>query len=250
VGVFANLMPDEVVASRRARVVKRYVLLGLAAVLFLLATAFGLTWWQTQSAQGDLSAAQDQATALQHRQREFQPLVTAQGQSTQIHTILGKLMVGDLQWTHLLDTVRASAKGISITGLTGAVTVGAAAPVTGAPGTSGGITVLNQTGQLQVGTMTISGIARDKNAVAAFVDTLGKVPGLAGGVPGKRRVDERQAHLLCRGDPDRRLARWSIHAEAPHHGRSLTCPGLRRNASGSSVVVCAPSSWCSSVTSS
>ena len=183
VGVFANLMPDEVVASRRARVVKRYVLLGLAAVLFLLATAFGLTWWQTQSAQGDLSAAQDQATALQHRQREFQPLVTAQGQSTQIHTILGKLMVGDLQWTHLLDTVRASAKGISITGLTGAVTVGAAAPVTGAPGTSGGITVLNQTGQLQVGTMTISGIARDKNAVAAFVDTLGKVPGLAAAFP-------------------------------------------------------------------
>jgi Tfp pilus assembly protein PilN len=184
VGVFANLLPDEVVASRRARVVKRYVLLGLAATLFLLVTGFGLAWWQTQRAQGDLSAAQDQASALQHRQREFQPLVTAQGQSAQIESSLGKLMVGDLQWMHLLDTIRASAtRGISITSLTGTVTVGAAVPPGGTPGTSDGLDVLNRTGQLQVGTMTISGTAVDKNTVAAFVDTLGKMPGLAAAFP-------------------------------------------------------------------
>jgi Tfp pilus assembly protein PilN len=184
VGVFANLLPDEVVASRRARVVKRNVLLALAATLFVLVTAFGFTWWQTQRAQGELSAAQDQAIAWQHRQREFQPLVTAQGQSAEIESSLGKLMVGDLQWTHLLDTVRASARhGISITGLSGTVTAGAAAPQAGTSGPSGGLDVLNRTGQLQVGTMTISGTAPDKNTVAAFVDTLGQVPGLAAAFP-------------------------------------------------------------------
>jgi Tfp pilus assembly protein PilN len=183
VSVFADLMPEEVVASRHARVVKRYVLVGLAAVLFLLAAGYGATWFQTRSAEDDLTSTQQLATALQLKQQEFQPLVIAQRQSSQIQQTIGKLMAGDLQWTHLLDDLRASARqDISFTGLTGTVAAGGATGA-GAVGAAGGLGVLNQSGQLQVGTLTITGTAPDKNSVAAFVDRLGKIPGLAAAFP-------------------------------------------------------------------
>jgi hypothetical protein len=43
--------------------------------------------------------------------------------------------------------------------------------------------VLNQSGKLQVGSLTIIGTAPDKNAVAAYIDSLAKVAGLAAPYP-------------------------------------------------------------------
>jgi Tfp pilus assembly protein PilN len=180
VSVFADLMPEEVVASRHARVVKRYVLIGLVSVLVLLAAGYGATRLQTRSAENNLTSAQQLATSLQLKQQEFQPLVVAQRQSSQIQQTIATLMAGDLQWTHLLDELRTSARpDISFTGLNGTVAAGGASAV----GAAGGLGVLNQSGQLQVGTLTITGGAPDKNSVAAFVDRLGKIPGLAAAFP-------------------------------------------------------------------
>jgi hypothetical protein len=50
-------------------------------------------------------------------------------------------------------------------------------------GTGIGVGVLNQTGQQPVGNLTIDGTAPDKNTVAAFVDGLATVPGLAAPYP-------------------------------------------------------------------
>lgn len=185
VAVFADLMPDEVLAGRRGRAMKRRVLIGLAAVVLLLTAGYAFSWVQTHNAEGDLSSTQGQAKALLHRQQEFTPLVNAQDQSAQIQQTLGKLMTGDLQWSKLLDSVRNTANnGIAITAVTGDVN-GAGAPSGGASIASGadGLGVLNQTGQVQVGTLTIAGTAHDKNSVAAFVDRLGKLRGLAAAFP-------------------------------------------------------------------
>jgi Tfp pilus assembly protein PilN len=86
-------------------------------------------------------------------------------------------MVGDLSWTQLLATLRKSAPpGMTITNVLGSTTVGAA-------DTAGGLGILNRTGKPQVGMLTISGTAVDKNSVAAYLDALTKVPGLAAAFP-------------------------------------------------------------------
>ena len=119
--------------------------------------------------------------SLVNQQRKFGPLILVQSQAVSIKAELTKLMVGDLSWTHLLATLRKSAPaGMTITNVTGAATVGGASTTDAA---AGGLGVLNRSGKQQVGTLTISGTAPDKNAVAAYIDALTKVPGLAAAFP-------------------------------------------------------------------
>jgi len=94
---------------------------------------------------------------------------------------LTKLMAGDLPWKDLLATLRKSATGgVTITSVSGDTTAGAASATSNG---AGGLGILNQSGKEQVGTLTISGSAPDKNAVATYIDTLTKVTGLAAPFP-------------------------------------------------------------------
>lgn len=181
VRISANLMPGEVIGKRRGRTMQRRVLLGLALLLVLLIAGYGFTWLQTHNANDELAAAQQKAVALAAQQQQFAPLVDAQREAAQIQQTLGQLMAGDLQWSKLLDEIRSKAvDGVSVAGVTGTVTTNNAAA---APGVSDGLGVLNQTGEAQVGTVTITGTAPSKNTVAQFVDRLGTVRGLAAAFP-------------------------------------------------------------------
>ena len=181
VRVFANLMPDEIVAKRRGRSMQRRVVLGLAFVLVLLIAGYGFSWLQTHTANDELSSAQAKAVALAEQQAKFAPLVNAQQQADDIQEILGSLMAGDLQWSRLLQNIRGEADGgVAVSAVTGNVTIAATAP---AAGTSGGLSVLNETGQAEVGSLTITGTAPSKNAVAQFVDRLATVHGLTAAFP-------------------------------------------------------------------
>jgi Tfp pilus assembly protein PilN len=174
VAVRANLMPSEVLSDRQVLVVRKQVLLGLVAVLVLLIGWFGLSWWQTRSANNELAAAQRQGVALQSQQTQFTPLVQAQAQIDNIRTELEQVMVGDLSWKTMLTTVRAKApSGIGVDSITGAVST---AGKTG--GTTAAGDVLNQTGSASIGQLTIGGTAPDKKSVAAYADALTKVTGL------------------------------------------------------------------------
>lgn len=189
VAVHANLLPDEIIQTRRTRQVKRYVIIALGAVLALVVAVYGLSVWQTSRSKDDLHAAQEHALTLQHQQRQYQPLITAKAQTKAIQAALARLMAGDLQWKQLLQTLRSNASGqVQVTGVTGTVTVGAGATAS----SNGGLTVLNQSGKREVGLLSITGTAPDKNSIAAYVDALSKVDGLAApfpasisGTPGK-----------------------------------------------------------------
>jgi len=180
--VRANLLPQDIIDKRRLRETKRVMAIGLAVLVVLLVAWYGFAMLQTRQAKSDLSSAQETTISLQHQQQQFGPLVAAQAQSAAIKSELTKLMVGDLQWKDLLATVRSNAKGgVVITGVSATMTSGAAS----APGnvTALGLGVLNQSGKQQVGTLTIDGTAPDKNAVAAYIDSLAKVTGLASPFP-------------------------------------------------------------------
>ncbi|MCW2596118.1 MAG: hypothetical protein JWP39_2006 [Jatrophihabitans sp.] len=180
VAIRANLMPDEIISARHTDVVRRRVLMGLAALVVVLIGGYAFSLLQTTSARSDLTDLQHHATALQNQQHEFAPLVTAQSQAQNITSQLQRLMVGDLSWKSMLTTLRATAPvGVALSEVTGTVTAGAAsAAAAGAPAATGGYEALNRTGRQQVGSLTIAGTSKDKRSVADYADRLAKVKGL------------------------------------------------------------------------
>ena len=179
VGVHADLMPAEIISARSAVAMRRRVLAGLAAVVAVLVAGYGFSWWQTHSARNDLAGAQGQGTTLNAETARYAPLVLAQGQTAAIHAQLAQLMTGDLSWRQMLTTLRAQAPaGTVLTQVTGSVTTGsslAAAPTSGFS--------LNDTGLAQVGTLTLTGTARNKTMVATYADRLAAVAGLTAPTP-------------------------------------------------------------------
>jgi Tfp pilus assembly protein PilN len=178
--VFANLLPDEVIAARRLSKLKRRLALGMAGLVVVLALAFGYSWTQTNNAEGDLGAAQDQTLAMTAQLQKYAPVVTAQSSITQIQSQLRTIMAGDLQWSKLIATLTSSAPGkLALTAIAGTVN---------APGQAGGSTdslnPLNTSGLQLVGTLTLSGTTPDYRSVATYVETLSKVKGLAVVDPG------------------------------------------------------------------
>jgi Tfp pilus assembly protein PilN len=175
VAIRADLVPEELVLTRRIRELKRRIMIGLAGLLVVLIVWYAVSGLGTSSARDDLSSAQQSTTDLHRQQAKFAPVVSAQAQATQISSSLQQLMVGDVRWESLLARIRASAKnGVVVANIDASM----AAIVDGT-----GLSVLNQTGKQAVGTLTISGTAKDQNAVAAYVEALGKVKGLAAPFP-------------------------------------------------------------------
>jgi Tfp pilus assembly protein PilN len=178
--VRATLMPDEVLTARRTESLRRQILFALAGLLALLVAWYAISWFQTHSANGDLSDANHRSALLHAEQAQYAPLVRAQAEAASIETQLVHLMVGDLQWQAMLTTLQKQARSdVTIAAVNASITTGAAAAGT-VPAAGGlSIGVLNTSGKQAVGTLTITGTARDKNAVASYVDRLATVKGLA-----------------------------------------------------------------------
>lgn len=182
VAVRADLMPAEVIRTRQADQMRRRVLVGLAAVVAALALAFGFSWWQTHAANSNLAKLQQQSDSLTAQTRQYGPLVDAQARTASIHSQLQRLMVGDLSWRQMLTTLRTQAPaGVGLTQVSGTITTGAAG-TNGTTDATGGYNALGS-GQQAVGTLTLTGAARDKKSVADYADKLGGVKGLADPFP-------------------------------------------------------------------
>lgn len=182
--IYANLMPDEVIAARDTRRLKQRILVALAALIGLLVLIYFISVIQTAHARGQLSSAQSEAAKLTKQQKQYAPLVQAQSQAQAIRTQLGRLMQGDIQWKPLITTLRKAPSGISLTSAAMNVTTGTAQTSTSTTvAQNAGNNVLNQTGKQSIGTLTITGQANDKNTIASYVDYLNSVPGFTAAFP-------------------------------------------------------------------
>lgn len=180
--VFANLLPDEVVAARDARRLRQRILIALGGLLIFMLAIYGLAIIQTAHAKGQLSSAQSQATTLSKQERAFAPLVQAQGQAQAIRARLAQLMAGDIQWKQLIETLRKTPRGITLTSATINLAIAQNQPSSSSRNQAG-LEVLNQTGKRSIGTLTIAGTAGDKASIASYVDSLASVPGFAAPFP-------------------------------------------------------------------
>jgi len=171
--ISANLLPQEVIDLRRTRKVRAAVAVVLAALLLAVVGWDVQTRQQTASARSDLKQMQQRDLALRNQTAAFAPLVQVQAQAAALGGQLQSLTTGDLPWYKLIPSVRAVAAkypSTSFGAISGVLNTGVPASATALPSTSASKTI---------GSLTISCMAPDKSTIAAIVDTLGTVPGLA-----------------------------------------------------------------------
>jgi Tfp pilus assembly protein PilN len=166
--IVADLLPAEIVATRRAKAVRLRVIVVLAAVTLLLGGWYAFAVIQQGIAQTELDNAQTAKIVAESRQREYAPLNNTKRESKEISDRLTTLLANDLRWADLFNTLRSSAGGgVTITGVSGALA--ASDTASGTEQTS----KLPSTGTAKsVGALTVTGTASDKPAVAQYVDAL------------------------------------------------------------------------------
>jgi hypothetical protein len=171
--IAADLLPPEVVAARRGRAVRRVVLSALGGFTVILIAWSAVAMYETSSARDSLDQAQSDAARLTNQQKQYAPLIKAQTESQQITAQLGSLFADDLQWPALLQGVRQAAPaGVQVTAISGGRD-------DAANGTRTTAKLPNTTGQRVIGRLTISATGPNGRALAAYVEGLGTVKGLA-----------------------------------------------------------------------
>ena len=165
--ISADLLPDEIVAGRRARRTRTWVLIMLMLVLAGLGGWYAMADRDLRAADDELAALTGDVAKLQRRQNDYAPVVDVQAETNAITKELGTLLANDLPWATLTDTLRdtGAKAGVTVGGMSGTLTgAGASTPGTvSLPSTSGSATI---------GTVTVTGNAPDKPSVAKYVDSL------------------------------------------------------------------------------
>lgn len=165
----ADLLPRQA-AARGAGRSTRWV-----AVAVVLLAVLGVAGAWLFSARGNslatdaLTSAQDQQRTLQTQQKQYAELVTTQQQATQLRNTLATAMGTDTPWSALLADLGKVRGGVTFTSVDGGLADPTAATATTTTVTTPGA----------IGSLTISGTGVDKPTIAAFVEALDGLAGLA-----------------------------------------------------------------------
>jgi hypothetical protein len=172
-----NLLPVEIVESRRNRKVRRLVLSALAVFTVLLAMWYGVSALQTTVARGALSDAESDVQRTTRQQRQFGDLVQAQSESQTITAQLNAVLASDLRWTSLTTALQQAAPAdVHVSMVAGALSATSSGAALENPQSA---RLPSTTTDTLLGTLTIGGAASSKASIADYLATLAKVPGLA-----------------------------------------------------------------------
>lgn len=186
-GIVANLLPPEVLAARRVRVLRKLVVAALVVVALLGAGGYGYAFWQARSATSDLHAAQNGTAQLQAQQQKYGSVVQVQAETTQIKGQLGGLLGTDVNLPKLTTAViRLSPAKSILTTVDVAVSTASAQPASVSVEGSG---VLDTSGHQHIGTITVTGTVHSIDDVAAYVTRLSQLPGIVEVFPSNQQND-------------------------------------------------------------
>lgn len=177
-GIFADLIPPEILAERRARVLRKYVTIGLIALLVLLLAVFAFAFFKKSAAQHDLDTAQAQTVQLQQEERKYADVITIQGTVTQVQSQVASLLKTDIDFPSVLSSLqKALPPNVKLTQLTVGVSTPSAQPGPQVgTGSTGG--QLDTGTNAHIGTVTLSGSAAKSTDVSAYVDRLKTLKGI------------------------------------------------------------------------
>lgn len=190
-GVTANLLPPEIVTARRLRVLRKIMLAVIGAVLVLGAAGYGYAMMQKRSAESDLAAAENATTQLQGQQRKYAEVVQIGGTVSQIKTQLATLMTADVDFAKVIDAVLAQQpRGGAVTQLQLSLTaVGSTG--TGAAPQSTASGVLDTSGRVHIGAISLTGTTGSMADVPLFVTRLSTVPGIVSVYPTSQQANDK-----------------------------------------------------------
>jgi hypothetical protein len=172
--ISADLLPEEVVAARRGRRTRGWVLAVVGVVVLALGGWYLIADHSTSEANADLEAVNSQQARLQRQQTTYADVVDVQAETVTISKQLRTLFANDLQWAALIDRLRTA-------GTDSEVTVDSITANLNADGGNGSAssTLPSTSGEKAIGTITITGSAKDKPSIAAYVDLLDTLPTVA-----------------------------------------------------------------------
>lgn len=171
--ISAALLPDEIVAGRRARRIRTWVIVIVVIVALLCGAWIVSAARDKQSAAAELTAATSEVADLQRAQNDYSSVVHLRNETELLRSQLKTAMASDLDWAEMLSMLRSTGAPmeIEVDGVNGTVDETGKAPSAGSlPSTSKFDTI---------GQMTLTGSAPDKEAVAAYVDALAEKSTLA-----------------------------------------------------------------------
>jgi Tfp pilus assembly protein PilO len=165
VPIRANLLPTEVTSHRSARHT-RIIMVGVAVFVIVLLAVWYLFALNAKSAADDaMTDVNSQVRTAQRNLASHQELTTTLAQQETISGQLKTLLANDLPWATTLDALRSTGAKVGLT----------VSNISANPGAVGATAA----GQPALVTLTIGGAGPDKYAVAAYVDALTKVHGIA-----------------------------------------------------------------------
>jgi Tfp pilus assembly protein PilN len=174
--IWADLLPTEVVDARRTRKVRLLVISGLLVFAVVLGGWYAQANAETAIARVDVGDADADVQRLLRQQQVFAEVVDVQAESREIRSQLALLFAQDLPWSTMLGSLQSAApKGVAITGAFGSVK----APNPGAPAAGPAAGLPSNSAAASIGTLTVTGSTDSKLRIAAYVDILAKLDGLA-----------------------------------------------------------------------
>ncbi|MFI7541658.1 hypothetical protein [Actinoplanes sp. NPDC049599] len=171
--ISASLLPDEIIAARRARRTRAWVIVVVILVACLLGGFFYLVRQDTRAADDELTAATAEVADLQRAQRVYGEVVDVQNDTATLSRQLKTAMASDLDWASLLEQLRSIGEtaGVTVVGINGALQ--------DATMTTAGTALPSTSASVAIGSAVVTGTGPDKGAVAAYVDALAKQSVLA-----------------------------------------------------------------------
>lgn len=168
--ISARLLPEEVIAARRARRTRGWVIAIVAVFACLCGVWAVYADRERQAADQDLTAATAEVSELQQQLRKFSPEVRVLSDTTLLNKQLTAVMANDLDWAALLAALRSTgaASDIAIAGVNGKLTV------TGAQSNDAANALPSTAKTASIGSLVVTGTGPDKDAVAAYADKLAK----------------------------------------------------------------------------
>ena len=160
--ISANLLPDEIVTARQGRRTRAWVVVVVLLVACLCAGWVVLADREQQAADNDLTAAETELINLQRDQRKYAAVVKVRSDTELLKKQLKALMANDLDWAALLTMLRTTGEpsDVVVDGITGKL---AGAGDSGA-GSSG--TLPSTSKSSSIGSLVVTGVAPEKEAVA------------------------------------------------------------------------------------
>jgi hypothetical protein len=169
--ISARLLPEEIIAARRARRTRGWVIVVVAVFACLCGMWAVYADRERQAADKDLTAATTEVVKLQDAQRRFSEVVKVRSDTTQLNNQLTAVMANDLDWAALLDTLRrtGATSDIKIDGVNGKLAA------TGTQSTDSANALPSTAKTASIGSLVVTGTGPDKDAVAAYADKLAKL---------------------------------------------------------------------------